>query len=68
MCHHLFHTIRSCFSHVLLMIDTGGVVQGEKNARLKEIRLTLINGLCLCKYEKIQKCKNDAYLSLSFLF
>ena len=57
VCHNLFLTIRSCFSHMGHMIDEGGVVQGEKKVRLTEVRLTVMKGLCLCNYGKAKKCE-----------
>ena len=66
MCHHLFLTIRGYFSHIWHMIDTRGVIQGEKNVRLKEIRLTFINGLCLCKCGKrknVEGCLSELHFS-----
>lgn len=48
MCHNLFLTIRSYFSHIGHMIDEGGMMQGEKKVRLREVRLTVINDFYLC--------------------
>lgn len=58
MWHHLFLTIRSCFSHIRHMIGKGAVVQGEKNVRLREEKIDFGLCVCLCKYgKKILKYK-----------
>lgn len=51
------------------MIDEGGVALREKKMRLREARLTLINGLCLYIYmEKHTKNVEGCLSELAFFF
>lgn len=50
------------------MIDEGGVAQGEKNVKLRGVRLTVINGFCLCNSGKAQNVEGWLSELLFFLF